>query len=161
MSPYDATRPRCVNFGFVYLKFVCEILMIGYSAVFILQQRNHFYSELQKDFIVTISNHRWPVTEEMLSDKVFRKCGQYQGIPPVGETVTLKCTLVGFSGRYVYIYAPGQVWMTICEVEIAGSELNRCYEYLILSSYLGKFILVVTAVTYLDIPLQKPLDMEI
>ena len=83
------------------------------------------YSERLANFSVTISDQRWPVTQDQMDGPKFTKCGQYLGIPPAAATVTVNCTPPGVLGRYVYISTTHKDWMLIiCEAEVAGSEFG-------------------------------------
>ena len=86
-------------------------------------------AEWLENFVVIISDQKWPVTVDQLNGSSFKMCGQYPGIPPNGATVTVKCTPSAVVGRYVYIHQPTSQWMmNICEVEVyIGEWLQRYF----------------------------------
>ena len=76
-----------------------------------------------RNFIVFIGEQEWPVTADQLNGSSFTQCGQYEGIPPRGATVTVKCTPSSIFGHYVYIHQPTSEWrMNVCEVEVYSGE---------------------------------------
>ena len=88
----------------------------------------HVYLDRLANFIVTVSDQRWPITQAQLGGPEFHRCGQYHGTPPAGATVSVTCSAGGILGRYVYILSSTiDNFMTICEAEIAGGGLKlRC-----------------------------------
>ena len=71
-----------------------------------------------ENFTVFVSDLWWPITAGQLSGSSFTECGQYPGIPPSGETFTVKCNPFGLLGCYVYVHQPTAEWvMNLCEVK--------------------------------------------
>ena len=55
-----------------------------------------------------------------LDHRAYRRCGQYNGIPPEGPT-TMKCK-EGAIGRFLYVYLPKNDHLHICEAEAYGTR---------------------------------------
>ena len=62
----------------------------------------HVYLDRLANFVVTVSDQRWPITQGQLGGPEFYRCGQYHGTPPAGATVSVTCSAGGILGRYVY-----------------------------------------------------------
>ena len=54
----------------------------------------------------------------------FRRCGQYDGQPPLGTGTLLECEDNSAIGQYVYIHIPLKEHLTICEAEVFG--IGKC-----------------------------------
>ena len=50
----------------------------------------------------------------------FRRCGQYEGIPPARPS-TMRCDIQAI-GRYVYVYVDREAQLRICEFEVYGTR---------------------------------------
>ena len=86
------------------------------------------FTEWLENFVVIISNQKWPVTADQLNGPSFKTCGQYPGIPGNGATVTVECTPSAVVGRYVYIHQPTtRLMMSLCEVEVYIGEWLQKY----------------------------------
>ena len=50
----------------------------------------------------------------------YRRCGQYDGQPPMGMASYLECDNPNAIGRYVYVYLPTTTSLIMCEFEVFG-----------------------------------------
>ena len=73
-------------------------------------------------FQVTATMKRPPPTSTFdLDNTGYYRCGQYQGTPPVSSPAQVNCD-EGSIGRYVYVYLPGTMYLTFCEVSVYGKR---------------------------------------
>ena len=75
----------------------------------------------------TLSDIPGPVHSGYNLDHIgYRKCANVDGDPPAAEDIRLVCQDAAI-GRYLFIYLPLRMSMTICEVEVYGFG-NVSYE---------------------------------
>ena len=76
------------------------------------------------DFLVTVSNTRFPVTYDQLSS--FTRCGQYSGYPAASQWGRVTCSPGPVRGRYVYVSIDNAShYLVMCEVKVFGGMYRK------------------------------------